>query len=44
MLALASVATFGALVYGIGLTRGETLWPIALPLAFALWSLPLLKR
>ncbi len=44
MLAVGGVATFGVLVYGIGLTRGETLWPIALPLAFALWSLPLLKR
>ena len=43
-LLLAGVATFGVVVYGIGLARLETFWPIAFPLAFALWSLLLLRR
>jgi hypothetical protein len=44
MLMLAGAATFAVVVYGMGFARLETLWPVAFPLAFALWTLPLLKR
>ncbi|HEU0115748.1 MAG TPA: hypothetical protein VFQ80_13775 [Thermomicrobiales bacterium] len=44
ILLLAGVATFGVVVFGMGFARLETFWPVALPLAFALWSLLLVKR